>query len=194
MKLIINLALFALVVLFSYFLVMTIQEPVKFKEQYTKRKDAVVERLIMNRTAQELYRDITGEYAGSYEELKKGLTEGEFKIISVFGDPDDPDNPTPITYDTISVPARDSVPKVIPISLDKLAEIPFGDGAKFDIWADTITYQRTLVQVCEVGTTYDKFMGEYADPKFKKYDNRYNPTGVIKFGDRTKPALSGNWE
>lgn len=194
MKLIINLVLFALVVLLAFMLVKTIQDPVLFKEEYTARKDAVVEKLIMNRTAQELHREITGEYASSYEQLKQGLTTGNFKIIAVLGDPDDPDNPTPITYDTLLVPAADSVPNVIPIPIEQLADVPYGNGAKFEIWADTVTYQRTVVHVCEVSTTYDKFMGEFADPKYKKYDNRYDPKGVLKFGDRQKPALSGNWE
>ena len=79
------------------------------------------------------------------------------------------------------------------ISLEGMEEVPFGDGEKFSIYADTITYQKTLVNVCEVGTSYDKFMGQYASEKYTKYDDAYNPNAIIKFGSRSAPNLSGNW-
>ncbi len=195
MKLIINAVLIGVVALLAWSLWTSIQAPIQFKEQLDKRKIAVIDKLMKNREAQELYREITGEYARSYDTLKDVLTNGEFKIVSVFGDPDDPNNPTPITYDTTRIPAKDSVLKKLELaSLDGIDVIPYGNGAKFNIWADTVTYQRTKVFVCEVGTVYNKFMGEFADPKYKKYDNRYEPDATIKFGDKSKPTLAGNWE
>jgi hypothetical protein len=64
----------------------------------------------------------------------------------------------------------------------------------FDIAADTIEYQKTTVSVVEVGTKWKNFMGKFADPKYGKYDSRYDPNGTIKFGDMLKPNISGNWE
>ena len=80
------------------------------------------------------------------------------------------------------------------INLDSLEFIPFGEGAVFEMQADTLTYQSTLVNVVEVKTTRNKYMGKYADLRFARYDQSYNPNSIIKFGDMTAPNLAGNWE
>ena len=72
--------------------------------------------------------------------------------------------------------------------------VPFGEGEMFEISADTMTYQSTLVNLVEVGVVRSKFMGIYADKRFQKYDDNYKPNSKIKFGDLNKPSLSGNWE
>jgi hypothetical protein len=82
----------------------------------------------------------------------------------------------------------------IKFDLTDLPSIPFGEGKSFTIEADTITYQSTLVNVCEVGTRWKDFMGEYASVKFSKYDNSYDPNKRMKFGDMNAPNLSGNWK
>jgi len=50
------------------------------------------------------------------------------------------------------------------------------------------------VNVVEVSTNYKYFMGPYANPRFQRYDNTYNPTKTIKFGNMSTPSLAGNWE
>jgi len=57
-----------------------------------------------------------------------------------------------------------------------------------------LTYQKTLVNVVEVGVSRSKYLGEYADERFKRYDNSFDPFKVIKFGNMNSPNLSGNWE
>ena len=42
--------------------------------------------------------------------------------------------------------------------------------------------------------TWKVFMGKYAGKRFKKYDDRYNPNAIMKFGDLGKPTVAGNWE
>ena len=37
-------------------------------------------------------------------------------------------------------------------------------------------------------------MGKYADPKYAKYDQSYEPAKRIKFGDLNKPNISGSWD
>ena len=113
-------------------------------------------------------------------------------MVSIESDPDDPNNEDLYIYDTTFLSAIDSI-KAMGINLDGLENVPFSTGAKFSIFADTITYQKTLVHVCEVATTFDKFMGTYADEKYTKYDDSYNPYGRIKFGSRSAPNLAGTW-
>ena len=193
MKLIINLVLLAVIAGTAYLLVNSIQEPIKFNAELSKRRDAVVDKLGTIQSMQEFYRDIKdGAYAPSFDSLKHVLTTGQFRNIKVVGDPDDPDFQGEITYDTIYMPAIDTI-RALGINLDSLKIVPYGNGAEFSIQADTLTYQSTLVDVVEVSTPYKTFMGPY-DISYAKYNSSYNPNSLIKFGDMNKPNLAGNWE
>ncbi len=194
MRLLINLVLVAIAALMAFLLINSIREPIKFKAERDKRQNAVVDKLLVIRKAQEFYRDITGgSFAPTWDTLKQVLETGQFRNIKVVGDPDDPNFTGEISYDTTYFPAIDTV-RALGMNLDSLGVVPYGDGAIFDIQADTLTYQSTLVNVVEVSTPIRTFMGPYADPRFGKYDNSYNPNALIKFGDMNKPNLSGNWE
>ncbi len=192
MRIAINLLFVFLAIFLAYVLYGTIQEPVKFQAEKDLRETAVVDKLIKIRKAQEYYRAITGEFAPNFDTLKQVLDSGNFKITKVEGDPDDPTGGK-VIYTEIEKSAKDSLAK-LNFKYDDLASIPFTDGKTFDIKADTTTYQNTLVHVVEVGTKRSNFMGEFADPRFAKYDDNYNPNAIIKFGDMTKPNTSGNWE
>ena len=194
MRTVINILLVALIAGLVYLLVNSINEPISFRAEKDKREKAVADRLKEVRTAQEMYRTIYGGYAGDFEDLAKGLEEGEFAFISVLGDPDDPNfDPEDFVYDTIYTASIDSV-QSLELNLDSLAFVPYGGGTKFSMTADTITYQKTLTHVLEVGVRRKEFMGRYADPKFAKYDDRYDPNSLIKFGSLDGPNLGGNWE
>ncbi len=194
MRLLINLFLVALAVLMGFLLVNSIREPIDFKNEKDKRENAVVDKLLTIRKLQEYYRDITaGSFAPNFDTLQYVLENGQFMNIKVIGDPDDPDFTGEISYDTTYIPAIDTVNRM-GINLDSVRYVPYSDGMEFDVQADTLTYQSTLVNVVQVSTLRKNFMGPYADPRFAKYDNSYNPNSLIKFGDMTKPNLSGNWE
>lgn len=194
MKMIISLVLVAVIAFLTYLLVININDPIRFMDEKDRREQVVIARLKQIRTAQEFHRDITGDFSGDFDSLKHVLTTGKFTIISVLGDPDDPNfDRNNLQYDTTYFPAIDSV-RSLGINLDSLQFVPFGNGVKFDIAADTITYQSTLVNVVEVGVPRRLFMGKYADPVYSKYDNRYDPNSRLKFGDMNTPNTSGNWE
>lgn len=191
MRLVINLILIALIGILIWVLISSIREPIAFKAEKDKRTAAVAAKLTDIRVAQEMYRGITGEFAPSFDTLKQVLTEGQFELISVTGDPDDPNFTGEITKTSSFVPAIDSV-NTLGLDLANLPFIPYSDGKTFSIDADTLTYQSTLVTVCEVGTTYKEFMTGF-DASFARYDDKYSPNKAIKFGDMNKPNLSGNW-
>ncbi len=192
-RVIFNLLLVILIFFLFYVLYQSIREPIKFKAEKEKRELAVINKLIEIRKAQELFRGVKGGFAPTWDSLKKVLRHDSFMIVQVFGDPDDPTKQDEVYYDTIYKSAYDSVLK-LGINLDSLEFVPFGKGATFDIKADTLTYQSTLVNVVEVGVKRKVFMGPWGDPRFKRYDDRYDPESVIKFGDLNRPTLAGNWE
>ncbi len=196
MRLVLNVILLVIAAALAYMLYMSIEEPIAFDAEKERRKEIVVEKLQLIRDAQEMYRDITGNFAPNFDTLVDVLTNGRFTRIAVIGDPDDPNFTGVITYDTSYTKAIDSI-RALGIDLKTLKFVPLFKDTKqeiFQIAADTIDYQSTMVAVVEVGTPYKSFMGKYSSARFAKYDQNYSPNKIIKFGDLNKPNLSGNWE
>jgi len=193
MRLVINLFLVAVIVGLVWLLIQSIREPIAFKAEKDKREQAVIAKLMDIRKAQEAFRDIKGGFAPDFDSLKYVLLNDSFSIVQVYGDPDDPNFTGEILYDTLKVSARDSI-RTMGINLDSLPFVPYGRGERFEIQADTLTYQNTLVNVVEVGVRRKAFMGPWADPRFARYDRGYDPNTVLKFGTMNAPNLSGNWE
>ena len=194
MRLIVNLVLVAIIAVLIWVLYSSISEPIEFQKERKIRESSVIAKLMEIRQAQEIFRSVSGTgFAPSFDSLKDVLRNGEVQTIKVEGDPDDPLGEA-IVYDTIYEPAMKFVEEY-GINLDSLEYVPFSsEGAVFDVTADTITYQSTLVNVVEVSTSRKNYMGKYADIRFARYDKSYNPNSIIKFGDMTAPNLSGNWE
>ena len=194
MKVVINLLLLAITVFLGYVLYRSIKDPIAFANQKALREEAVSGRLRQIRSAQQIYREISGgPYAPTFDELVTTLKTKQIPTISVFGDPDDPNFDGVIRYDTVYSSALDTI-AAMGINLDSLRYIPYTEGEQFEIAADTTTYQKAKVNVVEVGTRYKTFMGPWAAPRFKRFDSSYDPEKRMKFGSMTQPSLSGNWE
>jgi len=195
MRLVINLILVAIVAFLAYALYASIREPIAFQNEKNRRENAVKDKLMKVRTAQEAYRDITGKFAGSFDTLAQVLRNDSFRIVRVVGDPDDPTYTGEIEYDTIYEPAADSMRNMLAMNnFDSLRYVPFTRGATFDIEAKVINYQKTEVPVVEVGIIRKKFMGPFGDKRFARYDQAYDPEKPLKFGNLYSPSLAGNWE
>lgn len=195
MKLVINLVLLAIIAFLLYALYNSIKEPIAFKAEKERRERVVVDQLMKIRQAQEAFRDITGVFAPNFDTLTQILNIGQFKVIQVFGDPDDPNFTGEITYDTLLVPAQDSMRRMLAMNnFDSLRYVPFSGGKTFSIAAAVIDYQSTKVPVVEVGAQRKLFMGRFADKRYARYDQKYDPESLVKFGNMFSPNLSGNWE
>lgn len=193
MKYVINLILLLLVVGLGYLLYNSIKEPIAFGTAKQQRVNAVAAKLDKIKKAQELYRGMKGNFAGSFDSLSYVLRNGQIEFVKLTEDPEDPTNPDKFIREVSYMPAIDTVKSLNLGNLDSLKFVPYGEGEVFDMVADTVTYQQTLVSVVEVSTPYYKFMGPYGKKRFMKYDGAYDPTALMKFGDLTKPSLSGNW-
>ena len=191
MKYIINIILVLLILGVGYMLYYSIQEPIKFDGVKQKRENVVVAKLMEVRSSQEIYRSITGEFAGDFDTLIYVLKNDSIPNLKIIGDPDEEDGTFEI--DTLYYSAYDSIVS-LNINLDSLPYIPYSGSKQFYIKADTLEYQKTIVQVVEVGATKKDFMGKYGDMKYAKYDKSYDPNDMLKFGDLSKPTLAGNWE
>lgn len=193
MRMLINLVLVAAAAALVWLLYGSIQEPIAFNNEKNQRKEVVIAKLEKIRTAQEFYRNIKGMFTSDFDSLAHVLTHDSFSFVKVIGDPDDPQFTGEITYDTTYLPARDTISK-LGIDFDDIRIIPFNDNKKeFVMEADTIIYQQVKVPVLQVSAKWKDFMGKYADAKYSRYDQKYNPSGLLKFGSMSEPNLSGNW-
>jgi len=183
----------ALIAALAYALYFNIAEPINFKAEKDKRESAVVAQLEKIRTCQEIYRDITGEFAPTFDTLVQVLSTDSIPFRQVLEDPDFPGDPEKFIVNVLYSSASDSL-SAMGISLNNLSGVPFSNDAKFSITADTMTYQKTNVWVTQVMTKYKEFMGEFADQKYMKYDDTYNPGTDIGFGSLNSPNLEGTWK
>jgi len=191
MRIVANIFILILIGFLAYLLYSSIREPIAFGDEKAKREKAVVNKLKKVRTAQQFYKDVTGIFANDFDTLSHVLRTGNFIEVRVSGDPDNPD--ADYQLDTFYTPAYDTIQKM-GWNLDSLKYVPYAKGVTFDIQADTIQYQQTKTAVVQVGVKREKFMGAFADPSFSKYDKRYDPNTMLKFGNMSKPSVSGNWE
>ena len=192
MRKLFSLLFLALAFVLAFFLYKSIEEPIDFDAQRNLRRDAVTAKLEMIRKAQELYRDATGEFANRFDTLKHVLQEGDLLSIKVIGDADAVGGGE-VTYDTTRIPLRDTFPG-LGIKLENMEVVPYTDGKiNFDIEAKNIAYQSTNVPVVQVGVKQAEFMGKYADERYQRYDQTYEPNTKIYFGDLNKPTLAGSW-
>ncbi|MEM6723496.1 MAG: hypothetical protein AAF598_05620, partial [Bacteroidota bacterium] len=135
----------------------------------------------------------------NFDTLKQVLRSDTFEIIKVFGNPDDEEKKDEVRFETLYVPAIDSIAK-LNLNLDSLTYVPFTNGVEFDVQAEIIEYQSTKVPVVLVRTPYKEFMGKYANPRYKRFDATYNPDDIteknyfIGFGSLNKPTTAGFWE
>jgi hypothetical protein len=193
MKYVINFVLLALTALLVYFLIESISEPIKFIDHKKFRETFVIDKLKDIRKTQEIYREITGKFTGSFDTLVNVLKTKPIPIIKIIGNPDEIKSVKDVKYETVYLSAIDSI-KRLNINLDSLKYVPFGEGKEFTMQAAEIEYQKTKVNVVEVGARYKDFMGQFGDKRFKKYEKGFDPDNSIKFGDMSSPNLTGNWE
>ncbi len=200
MRTIINIGLFLVVVLLSFLLVSSIRGPILFKGELDARKSAVVSKLEEHRTCQTAFKNIVGEFAKDYDTLKHVLLTDSFEIVKVVGDPDAVGGGE-ITKSYSYISAKDSIAKVLNVNpselgafIDQLGDIPFSEGSKFEMTADTMTYQKILVPVLKVETQYKEFMKGFEDEKYKRYDSSFDPEAYIGYGSLSKPSTSGTWD
>lgn len=192
MKIALNLLLVLLIGFLAYSLYNSIKEPIAFQEVKNYRKGVVTAKLEKIRKLQEIYKEINGTFAGSFADLKQSIMNDSIPNEMIIGDPDDPENQDKVIRKTIYFSAADTV-RALGITLDSIEFVPFAGGKTFEIAADTIEYQSTKTNVVEVKTYWKDFMGKFANERYTKYDNLYDPKAPMKFGDMYKPTLAGNW-
>jgi len=144
-----------IIVFFTWQLFVSIDKPIQFQKDKDVRYQAVVDRLVEIRAAQEAYEEKNGIFATNFDELIQFIMTDSFDVV--FAEGNVPDSLTEaqavelgiVTRDSSKISIRDSLfPS--PYVLDSLRYVPLSNGVLFEMVADSIkTVSEVVVQVFE---------------------------------------------
>ena len=191
-----------------YLLYESIMEPIRFQEQYDKRKNAVVDRLKLIRETQVAYKANHNEYTGSFDTLINFVKTEQFKLVKMEGTLTDSMLNEGITEkealkrgiikrDTILVSVADSLFKKV--SPDSLRYVPYTDGAEFEMEKSALTTSSGLiVPVFEARVTNRVYLKGLDNQERINLDDEANKLGRypgLKVGSIEEANNNaGNWE
>jgi hypothetical protein len=196
-KVLLQLALYIVIVVIGWYVYQSIMEPVKFRDEKRKREIKVIEKLKDIRTSQNIYRLVKGSYTNSFDSLVAFLTVAEIPVVKMIPDPTDTTF-TKTINDTIGyIKVADSLFKNKFYKLADLSLIPFSGGIAFEMDADTIERGGVDVHVFEALAPYSAYLkGMDEQTVFnliaKQEDIEKYPG--LKVGSMREPSTDGNWE
>ena len=206
-SILINIALFAVVVFLAIKLIQSIQAPINFGNEKSAREAQVVQRLKDIRDAEIQYKQAYNKYTSDFDTLIDFCTNYEIPIINMIPDPEDTTFTRTIN-DTIGyVKVLDSLfGKRNNFNIKDLSIVPFSDPAtKFEIHDSIIKRGGISVPVFEVKTPYEVYL---ATPGAKFTDKEWNTRvqnvkaemeqiekyAGLKVGSLEEASTDGNWE
>ena len=222
LSIVINIILFAIVVLLAWQVVKSIQAPIKFSNEQKAREIKVVERLIDIRNAEVLYKNANNKYTANFDSLIQFCKEAKIPVVKIIPDPTDTTYTRTIN-DTIGyLMVMDSIKgQREEFDINELKYVPFGANHEtFEIEAGAIERNGIKIPVFEARTPYEVYLatpgGGISDKEWKqrvnnakaekegnahkdadgnpdKDDPLYRYPG-LKVGSMKEASTDGNWE
>lgn len=207
-KIVLHIVFLGTIVFLAYLLYESIMEPIRFQEQYDKRKTAIVNRLKQIRDMQVAYKANYNKYTGSFDTLIDFAKNGNMKLVMMEGSLTDSllkEGWTEakaikagiIKRDTVYVAIKDTLCK--DYNPDSLRFVPFTDHQKFEMGASAITTSSGLViPVFEASVTNRVFLKGLDNQQRINMDKEAEQLGRfpgIKVGSLEEANNNaGNWE
>jgi len=206
-SIIINIVLFAVVVLLAIKLIQSIQAPINFNDEKSKREAQVVQRLKDIRDVEVQYKQAHNKYCSNFDTLIDFCSNYEIPIVMMVPDPEDTTF-TKTINDTLGyVKVLDSLfGKRSNFNINELGVVPFSDPAtKFEIHDSIIKRGGISVPVFEAKTPYEVYLATPGS-KFneKEWTTRLNNIKAemeqidryagLKVGSLEEASTDGNWE
>lgn len=189
MKRLIQIGLFVVIIVLAYFLYASIEEPIAFQKEKTRRYEKVIQKLKDIRIAELSYKDVNGRFTGSFDTLINFVKFDSIPIIKKIGEI--PDNLLDsiteaeavklgmITRDTIRISVLDTIFGKN-YFIDSLKYVPFTRGTAIF---------RLAAGVVETGSKVTVNVFEAVDTK------PFDPNDTLKVGSLTEATNNaGNWE
>ena len=207
LSIIINIILFAIIVLLAWQVVKSIQAPIKFKNEQTMREKQVVERLVDIRNAEVLYKNANNKYTADFDSLIQFCQTAEIPIVKIVPDPTDTTFTRTIN-DTIGFSkVMDSLKGARQdFNIADIKYVPFSEPQQnFELEAGTISRNGINIPVFEARTPYEVYLATpgaaFNDKEWKqRVDNdkaekeSINRYAGLKVGSMEEASTDGNWE
>ena len=198
-SILINIALFAVVVFLAFKVVQSIQAPIKFGNEQKKRETEVVKRLINIRDAEVQYKQANNCYTASFDTLIAFCKVAEIPIVNIIPDPTDTTFTRTIN-DTIGyVKVMDSIfGSGKNFDINDLRNVPFSNPTQeFELQAGFITRSNIKVPVFQAQTPYEVYLNgmdqqRVLNAKAEK-ESIFRYAG-LKVGSMEENSTDGNWE
>lgn len=208
LSIVINIILFAIIVLLAWQVVKSIQAPIKFNTEQKARETKVIERLIDIRNAEVLYKNATNKYTDNFDTLIKFCQNAEIPVVQMISKQNPEDSTYYTVYDTIGfVKVMDSLKSGREgFDIADLKVVPFSEPkTNFELEAGTKESSGVKVPLFEARTPYEVYLGvpggAFNDKEWKqRVDNlkaekesihRY---AGLKVGSMEEASTEGNWE
>jgi hypothetical protein len=175
----------------GYLLYKSVDDVMQQEKLIAATEARIIEKLQMLRDAQIAYLASNGQYAGSWDELKKFIQEGKIWIVQrtektkllEYGKEE-----ITVTLDTLgSVMVMDSLfneRRYPNFNLDNMHIVPGSGGKQFEFFADKVERTQRQIPVFEI-----------RDPNPINPKRRLNnKEKALRIGSRTDSSTSGNWE
>jgi hypothetical protein len=207
LSIVINIILFAIIVLLAWQVVKSIQAPIKFGNEQKAREAKVVERLIDIRNAEVLYKNANNKYTANFDSLILFCQNAEIPIVKIVPDPTDTTFTRTIN-DTIGfVKVMDSLKADRDnFNINDIKWVPFSQPQQnFELEAGMIKRSGIDIPVFEARTPYEVYLATPGEAFSEKEWNQrrdnakaekesINRYAGLKVGSMEEATTDGNWE
>ena len=208
LSIVINIILFAIIVLLAWQVVKSIQAPIKFKTEQTTREKQVVERLVDIRNAEVLYKNVNNKYTADFDSLIQFCQTAEIPIVKIVPDPTDTTFTRTIN-DTIGFSkVMDSIKGGREnFNIADIKYVPFAPNNEvFELEAGTIIRNEVIkIPVFEARVPYEIYLATpgagFSEKEWnQRRDNakaekeNINRYAGLKVGSMEEASTDGNWE
>jgi hypothetical protein len=175
----------------GYLLYKSVDDVMQQEKLIAATEARIIEKLQMLRDAQIAYLASNGQYAGSWDELRKFIQDGKIWIVQrtettkllEYGKEE-----ITVTLDTLgSVMVMDSLfneRRYPNFNLENLHIVPGSGGKQFEFFADKVERTQRQIPVFEIRDP------DPMNPK-RRLNNKEK---ALRIGSRTDSSTSGNWE
>ena len=208
LSIVINIILFAIIVLLAWQVVKSIQAPIKFNTEQKARETQVIERLMDIRNAEVLYKNSTNKYTDNFDTLIRFCQTAEIPVVQMLSKQNLEDSTYYTVYDTIGfIKVMDSLKSGRDnFNINDLKTVPFSQPqTNFELEAGTKESNGIKVPLFEARTPFEVYLGQpgdaFGDKEWKqRVDNLKAEKESIhrypglKVGSMEEASTEGNWE
>lgn len=196
-KVLIQLLLLVIIIILGYIIYQSIMEPLRFKKEKDRRELVVINKLKDIRMSQLIYKRLKGSFATNFDTLESFLKIAEIPVVKMIPDPTDTTFTRTIN-DTIGyIKVEDTLFNNKPYTINELAIIPFSDGDKFQMSADTIDRGGVKVHVFQVLAPYKSYLKGLSKQRVINLTAKMEDNDLyagLQLGSLTEASTNGNWE